>query len=194
MDKQPLLPLVTPPASIPFRAAKYFKSMTHARPVDWIVIHAAEVGETLDGAEALMNYCAANDRVASWHYAVDADSITQSVLENDIAYHAPGANAKGIGIELCGRARQTRAEWFDSFSTRTLDLAAWLASGICVRLRIPADPVDMVGLLAGQRGITTHHATTLAWKKSTHTDPGQEFPMDHFIERVRYWIGVRVSV
>jgi len=193
MSDELVIPEVTPPARIPFREAKYFKAIQHARAVDLVVLHSAEVGETLDGAEALMTYCAANDRVASWHYAVDADSVTQSVLENDVAYHAPGANGRGIGIELCGRARQTTEEWMDDFSIRTLELAAWLTAGICIRRRIPADPVDVAGLLAGKRGITTHDAVSKAWKKSTHTDPGPHFPMDHFISRVRWWIGVSAN-
>src|SRR5688572_4176947 len=93
------------PKQIPFRQARHYRPSPQGRPIRWIVIHSAEIGESLAGAEALMNVCATQERVASWHYAVDADSITQSVREHDIAFHAPGASSKSIGIELAGRAR-----------------------------------------------------------------------------------------
>lgn len=201
----PSVPVVTPPVRIPFRQAKYFKSMTNTRAVDLVVIHSAENAETNQGAESLMILGAGGVVVrmpdgslkevkSSWHYAVDSNSITQSVLENDIAYHAPGANGRGIGIELCGWARQSPEEWMDDFSIKTLELAAWLTAGICIRHRLPADPLDKLGLLMGKKGITTHNAVSEAYKRSSHWDPGPHFPMGHFIDRVRWWIGVNASV
>lgn len=56
--------------AIPFLQAKHFrKGPGHV--VDLVVIRSAEIGESLDGAEALMRVCADNSRVASWHYAAD---------------------------------------------------------------------------------------------------------------------------
>jgi hypothetical protein len=37
---------------------------------------------------------------------------------------------------------------------------------------------------SGELGITTQHDVTLAWHKSTHTDPGPAFPMGAFITAV----------
>lgn len=169
---------------IPFLQAKHYRKGPRSK-VDWVVIHSAEIGESLAGAEALMGVCAVNPRVASWHYATDADSITQSVREEDVAFHAPGASQFGIGIELSGRARQTADEWADDFSTRMLDRAAQLVARICRRWSIPIVFVDSAGLLAGTRGITTHAAVSKAWKKSTHWDPGPHFPMERFVELVQ---------
>jgi N-acetyl-anhydromuramyl-L-alanine amidase AmpD len=153
--------------------------------VGLVVIHSAEVGEDLGSAESLMRRCAVTDRVSSWHYAVDADSVTQSVREEDTAFHAPGANDSGVGIELAGTARQTAAEWDDTFSRATIARAAELAAAICARWSIPIEAVDAAGLLAGARGITTHAAVSKAFKRSTHTDPGPAFPLARFIELAR---------
>jgi N-acetyl-anhydromuramyl-L-alanine amidase AmpD len=189
------LPAATPPARIPFLQATWFTRPAAPRPIDLVVIHSAEVGEEMDGAEALMRRCAAPDaRRASWHYAVDADSVTQSVLETDRAWHAPGANSRAIGIEICGRARQTTEEWADDFSVKALELAAWLAAGICGRWGIPVAQVDEDGLKACRRGITTHAAVSRAFKMSDHWDPGPFFPMEHFMNRVTWWSTIGRSV
>jgi N-acetyl-anhydromuramyl-L-alanine amidase AmpD len=175
--------MVVVPPTIQFLQAKHYRP--GPRHVSWVVIHSAEIGESLEGAEALMRVCANNPRVASWHYAVDADSITQSVREDDIAFHAPGANQFGIGIELTGRARQTAAEWLDDFSTRTLELTAWLVADICLRRGLPVRFVGAQDLLRGQPGITTHHEVSQAWRKSDHWDPGPNFPMQYLLSRVQ---------
>lgn len=167
--------------------------------VDLVVIHSAEIGESLAGAEALMRVCA-KGRVfppghpkagqpspASWHYSADADSICQSVREEDTAFHAPGASHRAIGIELSGRARQTADEWDDDFSTRMLDRVAQLVARICGRWDLPCAFVDAEALRAGQRGITTHAAVSVAWRKSTHWDPGPHFPMERFVEMVIWY-------
>jgi len=173
--------------NIPFLAARHFKPAGRTR-VDLVVIHSAEIGESLDGAEALMRACAVSERVASWHFAVDADSVTQSVKEEDIAFHAPGANANGIGIELCGRARQTEAEWADDFSRSVIARAANLTAALCRRWSIPAAFVPADGLLRGVRGVTTHREVSVAFKKSTHDDPGPNWPTQRFMDLVRQYL------
>jgi N-acetyl-anhydromuramyl-L-alanine amidase AmpD len=125
---------------------------------------------------------------ASAHFFIDSDSIVQGVRETCIAWHAPGANHNGIGIEHAGRARQTRDEWLDEFGRPMLDLSAQLVGEkLCVTWDIQPVFVDAKGLLEKpqQRGITTHAAVTEAFKRSTHTDPGKSFPMDWYLERVR---------
>lgn len=177
--------------AIPFLQALHYKKATR-RSVDLIVIHSAEIGESLDGAEALMRVCAAGRRnadgspiVSSWHYAIDADSITQSVREEDIAFHAPGVNPRSIGVELTGRARQSHAEWNDDFSQRMLQRAAVLVARICARWEIPAQYVPASRLVQAVRGITTHRDVSVAFKKSDHWDPGPAFPMPAFVALVQ---------
>lgn len=177
------------------QATKYTKANRKPGDVSLIVLHTAEIGESLTGAEALMNVCAHPDqRDASWHFAVDSDSITQSVLVRDVAWHAPGANRNGIGIEMSGRARQTTEEWADDFSTKMLTKCAQLAASLCNEWRIPPVYISTAeDLLAGKRGITTHALVSKAWKKSDHWDPGPNFPVDAFMAMVRTILAPEVS-
>lgn len=124
-------------------------------------------------------------REASAHFCIDNDSIVQCVDERLIAWHAPGANTTGIGVELSGYASQTTESWFDSYSLPMLKLAADYCAKACARWKIPVEYVDVDGLKRGEAGITTHDAVSKAFRKSDHYDPGKGFPMAQFIEMVR---------
>ena len=154
--------------------------------VNWIVLHSMEAPESATRAEVVADWFADPKRAprASAHYNVDCDSIVQSVREDNIAWHAPGANHHGIGIEHAGYARQTARQWRDGFSEPMLLRSAWLAARAALRWSIPVQYVDREGLRDERRGITTHNEVTYAWRKSTHTDPGAGFPVDWYIDRV----------
>lgn len=121
----------------------------------------------------------------SFHYSVDADSVVQCVKDDYTAWHARGkGNALGIGIEICGRADQSRADWFDAISLPTLNNAARLCARLCQAWNIPAKVINDRGLLNEESGITTHQFVSSAWKQSTHYDPGPGFPLGAFVQAV----------
>jgi N-acetyl-anhydromuramyl-L-alanine amidase AmpD len=124
--------------------------------------------------------------MSSAHFNIDDDSIVQSVKETDIAYHAKSANRYGIGLEHAGYAKQTREQWLDSFSTRTLQRSAKLTATLCKRWNIPIVYIDRNGLKNGAKGISTHNECTFAFENGNgHTDPGKGFPMDLYIQWVQ---------
>jgi len=168
-----------------FVLAKNYTNQDRSADIRHIVLHTAEIAEVPTAAEALAAWCAGKDAPrASWHYAVDCDSITQSVPDELIAWHAPGANGTGVGIELCGRASQSSEQWHDEFSQQTLERAARLVAYLCKKWNIPVRYVDREGLLAGQSGVTTHNEVSFAWHKTDHTDPGPHFPMGELLTQV----------
>lgn len=149
-----------------------------------ITLHDMEWKETPTTAEACAAMFATEDREASCHFCVDNNSIVQCVALADTAFAAPGTNHNGIQIELAGFARQTEEEWADDYSTAMLEQAAQLVAYLCAEYGIPAVFLDASALLRGDKGITTHGMVSKAFKKSTHTDPGPNFPMSAFIARV----------
>lgn len=155
-----------------------------ARRLDVIVIHDMEWTETDQTAEACAAYFAKPTTKASAHYLVDRNSIVQCVPLADVAWAAPGNNHNGIQIEFAGYARQTAQEWADAYSTGMLDLGAGLVAALCKRHGIPIKFLDAAALKRGERGITTHAEVSKAWKKSNHTDPGANFPMQRFLADV----------
>ena len=171
-----------------FVAARWF-TPTKGRVIDLIVLHSMEAPEKGTTAEAVANYfrnCGPNNKVSA-HYCVDSDSVVQTVHTRDVAYAAPGANHNGVQIELAGYARQSRAEWEDTFSTAMLRQAAGLvaqlsdAHGVPVRFR---SALDLRRGGSEMRGITTHNEVSKAFRKTDHYDPGPNFPMDKFISWV----------
>ena len=156
--------------------------------IDLLVVHTAECAEVASAAENLQSWTAGpNASRASWHYAVDNDSVTQSVLEKDIAWHAGPVNGYSIGIEHAGRASQDAAGWADDYSRAVLENSAKLAAEICVRWNIPIQKLGAEDLKAGRRrGICGHVDVTngLTGGKG-HWDPGPGFPWVSWLARVR---------
>lgn len=179
----------TDPSQIKFVKARNYgvrgnKTITR-KEVQFIVIHTMEAGEASTTAENVAAWIASKaSPVASWHYAVDDDSIVQSVRENHIAWHAAGGNRVGIGIEHAGYARQTAAQWNDQFSRRMLKRSALLCARICGRWNIPAVRLTVEDIKDGRKGFCGHNEVSTAFNKSDHYDPGDAFPWDHYLEMV----------
>lgn len=169
------------------QAKNYYRGRT-ARP-RLIVIHTAEALEKNNTAENIIKYFAGSQAPkASCHYAIDNDSIAQGVREEDTAFAAPGANHDGIQIEHAGYARQTLTEWNDPFSQAMLELSAKLTADLCRRWNIP--PVHVTGeTLRTGRGICGHVDVNRVYHQSTHTDPGDYFPWEQYIQKVKQHLG-----
>lgn len=174
---------------VPFLQAKSFGPPAGRDTMHWIVFHTMEAPEKGETAENVAKFFA-TQAPASAHYCIDADSIVQCVNERDVAWHAPGANRFGIGLEHAGYARQTPADWADDYSTAMLRRSALLAALLCVRWGIPPVLVDAAGLRAKNRGITTHKAVTDAFSAGVgHYDPGPAWPGDWYVSLVRDAMG-----
>ena len=169
---------------IPFIQARHY-TPTNGRSIDLIVVHDMEAPEDNTRAETVARWFSTTTTPASAHHCIDPDSIVQCVRLQDVAWHAPGANHNGIGLEHAGYARQTREQWLDPPSMATLHLSAGLARDLCDAYEIPIEFVDAAGLRAGRRGITTHKAVSDAFKRSSHWDPGPGFPMDIYLAMIR---------
>lgn len=166
------------------QARNYTK--TNGRKIDLIVLHTMESPEKPDSAESVARWFASPSAPqASAHYCIDNNSAVQCVRDQDIAWHAPGANNNGLGLEHAGYARQTAAEWNDAYSQQMLALSAALTAQLCAKYAIPVQFVDALGLIKGQRGITTHRQVSEAFKKSSHWDPGAGFPLSDYVAMVK---------
>jgi N-acetyl-anhydromuramyl-L-alanine amidase AmpD len=162
---------------------------TRGRQIDLIVIHTMETdekGETAENCALWFRNPAAN---VSAHYCVDANSIVQCVRDQDVGWHAPGANHDGIGIEHAGRAKQTGRDWSDAYSVAMLERSAELVADLCRTYRIPVTWLYAADLRAGKRGITTHDAVSKAFRRGSHWDPGTGFPVERYLSSVRANLG-----
>jgi peptidoglycan hydrolase-like protein with peptidoglycan-binding domain len=144
-----------------------------------IVWHDMEAPENATTAEAVAAYFAGpNAPQASAHVCVDNDSAVDCVNASDTAWHAPGANADGYGIELAGYARQSAAEWQDAYSLQAIRNACGHVAPLMKAHGIPARWLTDDELRGGVvKGMTTHAQVSRVFRLSDHSDPGPGFPM-----------------
>lgn len=160
------------------------------RRVRVIVIHDMEAPESCETAENVAKYFQdpRDDHgkavKASAHICVDCNSIVQCVRDNDIAYAAPGCNNDGIQIELAGYMKQTREQWLDPYGVALLAVGADATAQYCLKYAIPPVHLTNDQLRAGQSGIVGHVQVSVVYQKSTHADPGPNFPWEYFINHV----------
>ena len=170
----------------PFVKAKFFKDITDKRQVRLIVIHAMEAPEATKTAENVASFFQHPEKPVSAHLCIDNDSIVQCVLDNDVAFAAPGANSDGVHLELAGFSKQTREQWLDAFGLLLLEQAAEAAAQYSLKFDIPVKHLSNNELAnKSNKGIVGHVQVSEVFRKSNHTDPGPGFPWDFFIERVR---------
>lgn len=175
----------------PFKQAKYYTRVTGTpRVLRRIVLHDMEAPEKGETAEAIANYFATVDfakegKKPSAHFCIDNNTVVQCVRVEDVANAAPGANNDGIHLELAGYGKQTRGEWLDDYSRNVIDNAASVAAWLCLKYNIPPVRLQTAELLDPiNKGIVSHAQVSSAFKRSTHTDPGPNFPWDLFFERL----------
>jgi len=163
----------------PVVKAKFFREIKEKRNVRVIVMHSMESSEKGDTAENVSRFFQnpkdkkGNPVKVSAHLCVDSDSIVQCVMDNNVAFSAPGVNKDGIHIEQAGFARQTKAEWLDPFGILMLNLSANAAAQYCLKYNIPVKHLSNAELKAGEKGIVGHVQATAVFKPNNgHTDPG----------------------
>ena len=156
-----------------------------SRKVDLLVVHTMEAPEKGETAEQIAAFFARPLTKASAHYCLDNNSIVRCVNERNVAWAAPGANHDGVQLEHAGYARQTEADWADSYSRSMMLRSAELASDIVRRHQIPVRFILAPGLAAGLRGVTTHNEVSRAFGLSHHWDPGFSFPMEQYLRDIK---------
>lgn len=173
--------------------AKFYTHVKEKREVRLVVIHSMQFREDFLTAEILAKDFQTRSALqkGSAHLCIDNNSIIQCVLDNDVAFAAPGANHDGIQIELAGFAEQTREQWLDPYGLELLALAGDAAAQYCLKYGIPPKHLNDSELRVGAKGLVGHDQVTRVYRRSTHLDPGKGFPWDWFMNRVQMRVSDR---
>lgn len=149
-----------------------------------------EIAESKTTAEVCGNLFARAGFGGSTHVGTDPDSICRYMSDADTPWGAPGVNTNGLHIEQAGYASQTRAQWTDDASLRTMENSAVQAAEWCVKYGIPVRWLTDYQIRAKNiKGFLTHADATRAFGTSGgHSDPGPNFPRDYFLTRVNFHV------
>lgn len=155
-----------------------------------IVIHTTESPASAVGIASFFHNQPANDpNPTSAHAVVDAHQVIGMVKASDTAYHCgPTGNSVGYGVEHCGFAHWTTADWSSPAALSMLHLSAQHTASVCKTYAIPAIKLNAAGLKAGRKGFAGHVDVTNAWHESTHTDPGTAFPWVSYLLLVQTYL------
>lgn len=177
-----------------FVEARSYKRGRSGKSVMFSVVHYTAGSERATSAEDGAAYDARRTDGTSTHQFHDRDSTVVCVERPDTAHAARHrGNLLGVQHELCGTA-QTRAQWLDPASYGTLLEAAKYVADDCReygleprRLSVAETRRAWTEYPNGPRGIVGHVDCTLAFPEDggDHTDPGEEFPWDVFLDMVR---------
>lgn len=158
-----------------------------ASQIKWIVVHDTE-GNTAEGAA---RWFADPASKGSTQLVVDDTSCYRTLDDLVVPWGASGANQQGLHIEQAGFASWTRDEWLSH--DLTIERCAFHVADWCRTYSIPAVLLSASDMVAGSPGIATHATVSAAFHKSTHTDPGPNYPMDELLSRVRAYLGIQVT-
>lgn len=165
------------------------------RPIQLIIVHDMEAPEGPATAENVANFFhnqPRNGNGSSATVCVDENSIVDCVREADTPWAAPNANSNGLHIEHAGYARQSKADWLSASNIAMLEISAARAAHWAVKYGIPVRRLTVAELRAGAKGFAGHIDVTNALNGGVgHTDPGENFPWDHYLSRVNAHIGAQ---
>ncbi len=175
-----------------------FKATTNTRKT-WIVVHDSEGSDgsyavlrrlvTLPGDRPVDPKKPNGAKYGSAYHALtrnDADATFDQVLPATAAPNAgPPVNATAWHICMPGYARQTHDEWLDAASRSGIRAVAKFIVEKCRLDGIPMIRRSVAELKAGLGGYCGHADVSLAWGKSTHTDPGPLFPWEVLDAEIR---------
>lgn len=175
---------------IPFvQSLNYTRVYPAFRQIDVIVIHTMESSEKPGMAENVALWFAGKTKYtaprASAHFCIDSIATIQCVRQMDVAWHCPGINHNGIGIEHAGRASQTKDQWNDDESKAILRKSAKLVAKLCKEHNLPIIKLSPDELKAKRRGLCGHNDGSIAFPGPgrNHWDPGI-FVWEKYLEMV----------
>lgn len=151
----------------------------------YFVIHDSEGPDgSSEGLLRFMGNPATETNVASYHAVTREDGSYTQILDPQWApYSAPPLNDYAMHVCMPGKAAQTREQWLDPISSKYIEGVVAFIKDWCFELDIPKEYLTVPQLIANgieglHGGYTSHDNVSDAWHKSSHYDPGSEFPWD----------------
>lgn len=169
-------------------------------PTQLGVLHSAECPLRAGYARSLSDWAAVplaqGGPEAGWQRFVDPSVRLRFIPDHLAAWHASEANPLSIGWEQAGYARFTRAEWTTPLGLIQLDNLAYDMAEVAKRDGLAARWLSTAEVRAvldhGNRtikGFCTHRQID----PESRTDPGDGYPYDLLMTRIRHYMGATTT-
>lgn len=156
-------------------------------PIHRIVVHCTAGGSDEGSARGTARYFRMESATGSAHAITDANELVVCAFDQVVCWHAP-PNTHSLGIEIeCSLSNGGKGHWvLDSHQKKMRRAAKWVAEK-CKLHGIPVRKLTVPQLVANPdiEGICGHVDVSLAFKQSSHTDPGPYFPWAQFMNYVQ---------
>lgn len=160
-------------------------------PISLIAVHTNEGPNDAAlpdlAAENLIRWM--GDNGVSYHRVCDDDSCPQMVADDRVSWSLRRGNSRSLNLCFIGSASWTRPEWLAH--PRMLELGAEQAARWAEVHDIPLVKLSPAQVGADRRGFIGHIDWTLGKNDGSHTDPGDGFPWDVFMDLVRKYANMK---
>jgi hypothetical protein len=153
--------------------------------IKYVVLHSTESPNTKGSAQGVAKFFT-TAKTGSANLVVDDRSCFLCLPDSVVPYAAPPLNTTGFHIEQCGYSAWSKAQWM--LHLPTIYRAAYKASLRVQEHNIPPVWLTVADLKAGKKGITSHNNISLAFRESSHTDPGPNYPESTFMWFLRRFL------
>lgn len=180
-------PVITPETSVRYPGDGGRKDNGKRRRTQLWVVHTAECPLQTGYAVSLCRWAANGPVQASWHRMSDPGTLCRFVPDLLAAWHATVANAISVGVEQAGYAAFARSTWLTQEGVNTIDGAAraFVDAGIPASAVRRLTDAEVRRALAGDtsiEGLAGHYQI----QPQNRTDPGDGYPWDVLIARIRH--------
>lgn len=149
----------------------------------YIAIHCTDNDATAQ-QEASYAIHRTDSNKTSTHFYADPTEVIQSLDTTWEAWHAGSTigNTYAIAVEFTGTTGKSREWWMANINW---DAIVDVLYHVCADTGIERKHLSIPQMKAGSyTGFVTHNDMRLAWGGTTHTDPGDNFPLDYLIGRI----------
>lgn len=163
------------------------------------VLHSAECPLQRGYARSLGQWGATSGVLSSWHEFVGPEEVTVMGPYEVVRWHATVANPYGLGFEQAGYARYSRTEWLSPLGRLQFENLAQRMARAAKKYDWPLRWLTLAQFDAamkgkGHGGLVTHEIVATWSGENNRTDPGDHYPYDELLARIKEIVGGKVTV
>lgn len=154
-----------------------------------VAIHATDNARLASARDEATYATRRTDSIGSHLYTDKRETIQSHDTRFGVNHAGSGhGNNNAVAVEVVGTTSKSRQWWIDNTHWESLGYAL---AQVCKEHGIPVRRCSVAEMRANPRvkGFYSHNDMRLAWGRTTHTDPGDNFPWDVLFASINRHMG-----